>query len=390
MKRSRRPLWIGGIILGILLLLTILIAPSAKNLTGSTFGRGPDGYGAWYEFMHKEGKSIQQWKRPFTELIQKAKTDRKTGQFATLLQIYAGITEETLDPTLFGLSDLQKEWVKQGNTLVVLGSYGSVTPANFRTQQNSSKGPLKIETTLRVSQDETSDFLSNKNSEETKFKTLLGDRFGAVVWQKNIEKGTVIYTTTPYLGANAYQDIPGNFPFLAQIVTQQGNHWYVDEYLHGFKDKDVITREAAKNWIGYITKTPLLPILLQGSILLILLIWAENRRFGIPQTIQAPITDNSKAYIQALSGVLQKAERSEFVLEVVGQEEQLQLQQKLGLGSTLLEPDALIAAWIEQTGHPAVELQQILSTKDRKRRLSDPELKIWLEMLQTLRQRTPT
>ncbi len=380
MKRSRRPFWIVGSVVGIFILLTILIAPSSKNLTGSTFGRNPDGYGAWYQSVQKDGKSIQRWQRPLEELIKTSKGESKTGKFATLLQIYAGKTGDNLDPTVFGLNESQEEWVKLGNTLILLGDAGLVTSADFRTQHESSTGLIQIETAFRLS--------PKAAAQEKNVKPLLKDSFGAIVWQQSIDKGTVIYAVTPYLGANAYQDSPGNFPFLTKLVTQNGDRFFVDEYLHGFKEKDVIARETAKDWLSYITKTPLLPILLQGFVLLLFLIWAENRRFGIPKTIQAPRTDNSKAYIQALAGVLQKAGSSEFILEVVGHEEQLQLQQKMGLGTTLLDSDTLITAWVEQTGRPAVELQQILSTKTRGRRLSDSELQAWLATLKTIRQQT--
>jgi hypothetical protein len=51
---------------------------------------------------------------------------------------------------------------------------------------------------------------------------LLGDRFGAIVWEKSIGKGQVILPLHPYLAANAYQDFQGNYEFLAQLVTQSG------------------------------------------------------------------------------------------------------------------------------------------------------------------------
>jgi hypothetical protein len=138
--------------------------------------------------------------------------------------------------------------------------------------------------------------------------------------------------------------------------------------------------------LAYLLRTPLLLVLIQGVVLLTLLIWAENRRFGSPQRLHTPVVDNSTAYTQALAGVLQKAESSDFILETVGKEEQLQLQRKLGLGATvLLTPDALLAAWREQTELSTAEVETFLRGQARGQHLKDAEVKAWLENLQHLR-----
>ena len=87
-----------------------------------------------------------------------------------------------------------------------------------------------------------------------------------------------------------------------------------------------------------------------------------------------PKLDNSEAYIQALAGVLHKAGRSEFVLDGVGKHEQLQIQKALGLGSTMLELDAIVAAWVQQTGRPAAELEEVLKARSRTQRISEQDL----------------
>jgi hypothetical protein len=373
---KQRRWWIGAIVLGTILLLTLFLAPSAKNTRGSTYGRGPDGYGAWYQFMQQQGKPGQRWQRPLADLNRTVQS-KSSGKSRTLLQIYAGTVEDALSYSS-DLSKAQQAWVEQGNTLVVLGAVAPVTPADFKLEQPHPAGAIHIETTRRLPLDPAS-----SQNEDT---PVLSDRSGAIVWQRKMGKGKVILAVTPFLAANAYQDAPGNFPFLAQLVTQTDDRWLVDEYLHGFKDRNVITKEVAGNWLTYLLRTPLLLVLIQGVVLLALLIWAENRRFGAPQRLHAPVVDNSTAYMQALAGVLQKAESSDFILETVGKEEQLQLQRKLGLGSTtLLTPDALLAAWREQTGLSTAEVETFLRGQARGQHLKDTEVKAWLENLQHLR-----
>jgi hypothetical protein len=367
MKQSRRFWWLGAIALAALIGLTLLAAPASKNTIGSTYGRGPDGYGAWYEYMQKRETPITRWQRPLSQFIDKFGKQNST----TLLQVYPDLTMSGFSTLL---SESQNKWIEKGNNLVILGIETPVTSGEFTSELNSPVGTVKIETTRRLSLDD-----------REKTKSLLSDRSGTLVWEKQIGKGKEIFAVTPYLGANAYQDIPGNFPFLAELVAQKSDRILVDEYLHGFKDTDVVVKETAGSWTDYLAKTPLLALLLQGIILLVLLIWAKNRRFGIAQSINPPVINNSKAYIQALAAVLQKAGSGDFVLDVVGKEERSQLQRQLGLGSTLLDDDALISAWTEQTGRSAADLQQVLRVQSRQRRLSDPDLASWLETLQNLR-----
>ncbi len=377
-KLAQRRWWFGGILLATLVMLTLLIAPSGKNTAGSTFGKSPDGYGAWYAFMEKQGVAIERWQKPATELF----TAQAPPKPITLLQIYSEQPRSTYN--------LETEkWLKQGNTLVILGIHAPVTPAAFSSRKDSPQGAVKIETSRRYQPDQRQKPLRRQAQPllDDKAEVLLGDRYGGIVWQQAIGKGKVIAAATPYLAANAYQDEPGNFAFLAQLVKQTGGPIKVDEYLHGYKDAQAVAREVAGSWIDYLAKTPLLPIGVQGLILLLVLIWAKNRRLGPPLPITPPTLDNSQAYIEALAAVLQKAGSSEFILETIGKAEQLQLQRELGLGAVPLTAEELINAWIA-SGRSPNDLQPTLRTQARKRRLNDTELTTWLQTLQTLRQQT--
>jgi hypothetical protein len=358
MKRSNRARWLGAIALGVIVLVTLIAAPSTSQLnSGSTYSRAPDGYGAWYAFIQQRGTPLQRWQKPFSDLLQ------KEGPI-TLLRVNSQTGRPALDKE-------EQEWVKKGDTLVILGVQGQVTEAPFSTRQLSSVGSVKIDTRRRQQ-------LKGEQRQLT-----LGDRFGAVVWQEQLGKGRAIFSTTPHLAANAYQDYLGNYTYLAQSIDN-GNSLFVDEYIHGYKDPAVRESEAERDWVTYLAQTPLFPALLQGGVVLLVLIWAQNRRFGPPVALDPPVVDNSKAYIQALAGVLQKAECSEFVLDVVGKEEQLQLQKALGLGQ-FPDHQTLVNAWVQQTGRSATELEQLLRLQSQKRRMSDKDLLDWLEKWQTVR-----
>lgn len=410
MKLSNRRLWLfGAIAIGAIILITFLSAPANNKLnSGSTYSRATDGYGAWYAFMSERGTTVQRWRKPFLDLTKSKNVESPI----SLLRVHSSLVNE-------GIYGLERKWVEDGNTLVILGVRQPVTEANFSSQHQTETGIVKIETQRR--------------NKKPKGK-LLADRFGAIVWEESIGKGKVIFSSTPYLGANAYQDFQGNYEFLAQLVTQssgeqassvvgttlliqnqnppyppyQGggissqtipeiqeasqikNQVWVDEYIHGYKDQEVLKRERKENVFSYLAKTPLFPAFVQGLILLLVAIWASNRRLGKPISLSTPEVNNSEAYIQALASVLHKANSSEFILEVVGKEEQLQLQKALYLGQQPLDNQSLINAWVQQTGRSATELEQLLLLQSKKQRISELNLLTWLGKWEQIRRNLPS
>jgi Domain of unknown function (DUF4350) len=364
-KRPNRPKIIGGIVIAVIILLTLIAAPSSSKLSsGSTYNRAPEGYGAWYNFMQERGTKIERWQRPFKELIEEKSP-------ATLLLIYPSLQKEN------GFNYEQQQWVEKGNTLVVLGVSDRTTNANFSTMLKSSVGDIKIDT-------------SRRRKQTDKANLLLKDAFGAVVWQETYGKGKVIYSTTPHLAANAYQDNRANFEYLTQLVSNKGNKLFIDEYLHGYKDANIKKAKGEGDIYTYFIQKPIFVSAIQAIVLLIVLILAQNRRFGKPILIETPKVNNSEAYIQALAAVLQKADSTDFVLEMVGKEEIQQMQEALGLGKTgninvQISDEVLLPAWQDKIGTSTSDLKSVLQMRMQKRRISEKDLIAWLSKWQSLR-----
>ncbi|CAN1209018.1 DUF4350 domain-containing protein [Tumidithrix helvetica PCC 7403] len=372
-KISKRWWTIAAIALVAFVLLTLLSATAESPTSqGSSYSNTPSGYGAWYAFMEKRGVKMQRWQRSLQEL--------PVGKPTTLVRVMNRLVSE--ESAIYS----QQSWVAKGNRLVILGVSAPPTEAAFSQKLDSKAGLVTIETTRRFPKNLDLKLLSSDAIPQK----LLSDEFGAVAVSQKQGKGQLILVSTPYLAANAYQDAIGNYEFLAQLVAQDGNRVLVDEYIHGYKDRDVLVKEGKTQWESYLLKTPWLPVGLQLAVVLLVLIVAQNRRFGAPVIPESRAVDNSTAYIQAMAAVLYKAQNSEFVLEVVGKAEQLRIQQALGLGGqTLLDRQAIIQAWMQQTQRPANELASVLQFSDRPRKVSEPELKIWLSNLQIVRKYLP-
>lgn len=380
MTLNRRYFWIGGLVLLAMVLITSFAAPSgSRHSNGSTYGRSPDGYGAWYGYMQQQGMPVQRWQKPLKALMGTAQPLIQQGKVQETGRARPLVEKLPDRLTLIRISDranlyqgLNPTWVEQGNVLVLLGNRAPATKAPFDSRIPSPKGVIRIEGSRRQPAPEA--------------ETLLRDSFGAVVWQKSVGQGKIIYASTPYLGANAYQSTGGNFEFLTQLVSEPGYPIWVDEYLHGYKDLQEVKRETP-NLLVYLSRTPIALGLIQAVVFLLILLWGQNCRFGQVLQIKPPMVNNSQAYMQAMAEVLRKAECSEFVLTTIARSEQLEIQKALGLGTELLPLETLEVAW-SQHQRPVEELRRVL--KPSSPHLRDPELQQWLQQVSNLRQQLPT
>jgi len=353
----RKFLTLGAVAIAAFALFILALAPASDRLnSGSSYNRDPDGYGAWYAFMEGRDSPVERWQKPLEKLPSKSP--------ATLLRIYPQLRDtELLSP--------ETDWVESGNTLIILGIAKPATAARFSTRQDTSFGGVEIDTRRR-------------EKSTVKGSELLADEFGAIVWEEAIGGGRAIFSTAPYLAANAYQDAPGNFEFLARIADNPSI--FIDEYIHGYRDIDPNQSEGTVTLFNYLIDTPLFPAFLQGAIAFLILLRASNKRFGRTQTLPSETVDNSTAYIDALAGVLQQANGTEFVLDVIGKEEKKQLQKALGLGDIPLDDRTLIDAFAQTTGESPRELRQLLKTQNRRRRIGEASLLKWVQRWRSLRQ----
>ncbi|MBX2865510.1 MAG: DUF4350 domain-containing protein [Leptolyngbyaceae cyanobacterium MAG.088] len=362
--QSNRYIWLGLITLVVLCFLLVIFAPSnGIKIHGSTYSRAPEGYLGWYQYMQEQGSPVQRWQRPPENLLAEAGEGSHT-----LLQIYSGLVSKGLVLSPAWVDD----WLAAGNTLVVLGIRQSATEARFKTNQSSDQGDVVVMTRRRH---------RTPNADQR-----LGDRYGAVVWQQDQESGTVVLTTTPHLAANAYRSDRGNYAFLANLVTETGGSIWVDEFLHGYKAPDAIIEEAIGTWEDYLSKTPIIAVVIQLGVIMGVFILAQNRRLGPRTLVKSPIVDNSQAYIDALAAVLHKAGSTPFLIDAIAKAEHLNLKKSLGLGPTDIDDTLIQGAWTQHTGQDSEILIPLLKPPQPQKTLSDSQINQWLANLQQIRQ----
>ena len=298
--------------------------------------------------------------------------DRST----TLLQINSQLTQ------LLYLSENQQEWIKKGNTLIILGVAAPASKIPFKTDLESQTGTIRIETTRRF----TAKFDPiNRSTTDIQKTNIISDRSGGVITEFTLGKGRIIVATTPHLAANVYQDFKPNYELLAKLTTENSQQIIVDEYIHGYRKQSTKAITKKGDVFEYLLRTPLSIVSLNLGLGILVLIWQQNRRFGKVVIPKLAEIENSEAYIQALAGVLRQANSTEFVLQNIGKTQQLSWQQKLGLGTDrLVETNTLITAWESQTKLPTDDLHFVLKLATEERRLTPKELNTWLIKVQTI------
>ncbi|WP_228038049.1 DUF4350 domain-containing protein [Nodosilinea sp. LEGE 06152] len=373
---KRRPLLLGLLGLALLLGLLVLGRPTASPLeSGSTWHRGPAGYSAWYESLEQQGIAVQRWQRPVKDLLEQlggaedatvTLVQNPAAGPETLVAVLPQVTDESELPALL---PWLPDWVEAGHQLVILGVKAPATAAPFSQTLSSEAGPVQIDTRRRY-------------TAGPRLGTELDDEYGAVVWQQAIASGPVTIAATPFLGANAYLDQPGNFALLTALVAGSGQRVWIDEYLHGYRDEEAIAAEVGgDSWLDYLSRTPLLILAAQILAVTLVVLLAFNHRLGRRRSLPTPRIDNSWAYIQALAGVLHKAGSYDFVVQTISQTERIQLQKNLGLGDLPLPLEQLQLAWNEQPGRPEVDLAAILNPAVAK---NESQLRDWLKRVQSL------
>jgi hypothetical protein len=394
LRWNNRYLWFGILALLALMGLMIFGAPAANRLeSGSTWSRSPAGYSAWYASLIDQGVDIQRWQRPVSDLLEQLGNGAPDSTTTTLIQ-HSEATEATMVVVLPGFWDMSNvsstlpwlsDWVGAGHQLILLGLRQPATAATFSKTITSDFGAIQLDTRRRHPAD-----LSAAD-------TFLKDEYGTLIWREIWEfqpqggipdTGEVVFVATPFLAANAYLNAPGNFSLLTDLVTRNGGSVWVDEYLHGYRDAEAITTElGSDNFLAYLARTPLTVFTLQAIAMLLLALLALNHRLGQRLTLQEPAVDNSRAYIEALSGVLHKSNSHDFVVHTITQAERARLQKALGLGTTPVTNDQLITSWQQQTGGTAADLAPLLQTRPPR---NDEQIKAWLKQLQSVHQFTLT
>jgi Domain of unknown function (DUF4350) len=361
-SKFRSP-WLWAVAGLLVFLIAIFAAAPQSYPGGSTYGKALGDYSQWYAFMQQQDRPIRRWQKPYSQL---------EGQGQTLIQISDSLAQAEI---IFQTQEVLK-WVERGNTLIQLSWAGQFMGAPFRSDLHAQQGLVRIETSLRYK------IGTDKEKDEV---AEVKDAFGSAIWSHRRGKGQVILSTYPWIAANAYAQQAGNFRVLEALATRQNGPIWIDEWLHGHRDlgsePEATDREEQSPW-AYLSRQPIAVMAGQGVVLMLVLLWGKNQRFGALIRFSEPTRNSSEQYIQALADTLEANEQTEYVLSMLGQSFRQRLQTQLGMGGmgaeTALTDEAIAQQWSLTTGRPSQELLKLLEQTQRKKRLSDRALLSWV------------
>jgi hypothetical protein len=372
----RLPFWAWALIALLCLSVIVTVAAPQSYPKGSSYDRSLSGYAQWYEFMEAQNHPIRRWRKAYSQL---------KGEGQTLIQV--ADAERFQNPSLESVEIL--DWVNQGNTLIRLSWSGDVSGAPFRSELPTPKGAVQIETTRRYD-------TRTRNSSTV----LLKDSFGGVIQSESYEKGQIIRGVYPWIGSSIYAQTGANFQTLADLATQRKGTIWVDEWIHGYRDRDpnpAVAEAKTQDLWAYLAHRPIAVMAGQGMLLMLLLLWGQNQRFGAILKIASPPRNSSEQYIQALADTLNTHGHTEYVLTLLGQSfrDRLRTQLRLLRAVPSAEGDREIATeWATATGRPASELLELLKQSNAEqlnaeptrteKRLRDNELLIWVQQADTI------
>ena len=370
--------WILAVI-AVVLTVVLLMPGQNSPIQGSTCDKSPTGYGAWWTWMKKENTPVKRWQKPLTEL-------GTLPNPAALLHVDSS-GENNAVYNLTNIGEV-REWLKAGNRLVYLGIRAPISDAPFQQVLPTEVGTVKIQGRRRGRYPGSS---------------LLSDDYGSVVWRIPVGKGELIYSSMPWLAANAFQDQPGNFRFLQQLTTADGHDCWVDEYSHGFRGPDDATNgtgspesdEDGVRQIGSVWKffqqPPLFALFVQLIFMAALIAWWGNQAFGKRRSPALETPNNNQSYIEALAQVLVKANQPEFVVQKIAQAEAPRLARQLSLPTSALpgiSPQSQLPASspYPQSALTPTQKRLISFCVPKTRPKTVQGLQQWLQQWQQLRQ----
>lgn len=304
------------------------------RLDRSIYNIKPSGYAAWQKVAANSNIDLKLWKGSFRSLQNSKESN------ATMLIVSPEFATGT--KLVFTPSDIDNllNWVRKGNTLLFVDDFNRRSSKNFLSKLSIRLEPLlededkadekeddsentvfgenyslkdhkmlysKEKKLFDVSGIPILDFKADTISSTSKVRLkdkyidpLISDENGLVLGKRRYGKGKIYILTLPDLVDNSYlYEDEDNYQFFTNLLLAEGNNIFINEYVHGFMNRD--------NAMSYYKNTLLSPIFNQILFFMVILIWSVSRRFGRIRPIVEPERTTNIEYVEAIGNLYKKA-----------------------------------------------------------------------------------
>lgn len=328
------------LVLVIVSVLSVMISKAEDDfelrLDRSIHNVKPSGYAAWHSVATNSNIDLKLWKGSFRSLNNfkdpKATMVMVSPEFATGTKLI--FTPSDIDNLL--------NWVRAGHTLVYVDDFSRRSSKNFLSRLSLKLQPLseekedekdkeimddpdlpgyldkyylneqkllysKEKQIFDVSDTDIANFNAETISSTSKVRlkdkyidSIVEDENGLILGKRRYGKGKIYILTLPDMVDNSYlYENEDNYQFFTNLILAEGDNIYINEYVHGFMNKD--------NAMSYYNNTLLNPIFNQILLFMIILIWSVSRRFGKVRPVHDPERTTNIEYVEAMGNLYAKA-----------------------------------------------------------------------------------
>lgn len=136
-------------------------------------------------------------------------------------------------------------------------------------------------------------------------------------------RGRFVAITSPYVATNGGLGKGDNGLFLARVLGQDGRALHFDEFHHGFNND--------RSLAGYLRQSGLWVVVAQLALLLLLLGWRAQNRFGAPLPWFEEELRGTGDYLKAMSQIYQRGHHGDHALRVMVEDLERRLVERFRL-----------------------------------------------------------
>ena len=295
----------------IAVVLAVLMSQEQKGIEGikirgTTFSKKGGGYRILYTWLKQNGVETSRWERSYKSLPADA---------TVLVVVEPSIGLES------GEFDALEAWIDQGGALVLIASPASSIAERlgleaeerpFREMLDDKPVTVYPGPFTKGVESLSSEALFGVSSgdPDSVSHILLSDD-AALLLELPMDEGRALIVADPIMFDNKHLHEKDNARLADNLIFQTGKDGLVlfDEYHHGYGRVSSI--------FEYFRNSALFPIFVQVLIVLFVLWLHWGRRFGSPRPIPENRRRSVMEYVQALSGLLQRASARKTALESV-------------------------------------------------------------------------
>lgn len=344
-------LLVGFVVVTVISLFIVNITSDTSIITlPTTFSTRSSGFKALFIMLEELGFPVARLRRTYSNL--------KTGGGALVV----------VDPQIVPFSSREikqlKEWIKKGNTLILLhGGPQDYTlfPRVSRKKEGSKKsGNLngvsladRLGIKVKQSYEDTRNTVIVSTarlygvhklsvSSKTRWRiskgtwtTIVRDKAGPIIVSKKMGKGEVIAISDASMASNRGLPLAENVRLLPALLLEKGKPSQVmfDEYHHGYSMADSFWHYVSSSIFGW--------ILLQIFVASALVVYSRRATFaGRYRSLTQPGGRSSLEYVNSLANVLESSHAGSVALDAILRRFLSRLARKTGTPLSTLEEQA--------------------------------------------------